>query len=175
MSFLERCSGFDDRVRKNQPPPRPWEAVPRRKRCPSSNNALYARMSNLRNLYPKHKRVRTPDEFKASTKNLMVARAPEQSGEPLMIEAQHELAKSDTKHARTSVPDRETPCQGRTDEPEKNDPKPPKVSHETALTILTHWLLLAAACCLLAAACWLPAADFVPPGAAAYCLLAPCC
>ena len=53
------------------------------------------------------KAPKSQGEFKASTNNLTVARAPEQGGEPLMIEAQHELAKSDTKHAKTWVPDRE--------------------------------------------------------------------
>ena len=108
------------------------------------------------------KAPKSQDEFKASTNNLTVARAPEQVGEPLMIEAQHELAKSDTKHAKTSVPDRETPLQGRTDEPEKNDQKPPNVSHEAALT---NWLLLAAGCWLLRAGCLLLASCLLLPTA----------
>ena len=68
------------------------------------------------------KAPKSQGEFKASTNNLTVARAPEHGGEPLMIEARHELAKSDTKHAKTWAPDREhmgKPLQGRTDEPKK--------------------------------------------------------
>ena len=126
------------------------------------------------------KAPKSQGEFKASTNNLTVARAPEHGGEPLMIEARHELAKSDTKHAKTWAPDREhmgKPLQGRTDEPKKNDQKPLNVSHEAALT---NWLLLAAGCWLLRAGCLLLAACLLLPTAcwllaADYWLPAGCC